>query len=98
MREYQPPPAMPSVSAGRIEMAERHSRDIGNQPSEIGEDIEQDEPDDELRRRDAGEGEHHDALSALAAPGGGEDARRNADQQLEEDGAGISSSVAGRRP
>ena len=54
---------------------------------EVGEYIEQEKPDDELRRRDAGERQHHGRLVGRgAAPRGGEDARRDADEKLGEDG------------
>ena len=55
---------------------------------EVGEDIEQGEPDDELRRRDRDEGQRHRHLvGAAAAAAGGIDPGRDADHQLGQDGA-----------
>ena len=53
MREYQPAPRMPSVSAGRTRCAERAVA-AHRKPVEVHrEDVEQQDADHELRRRDA---------------------------------------------
>ena len=52
-----------------------------------GEQVEQQQADDELRRRDADETQHHDHLVGRSvAPGRRVDAGGQAEQQLEEDG------------
>ncbi len=86
MRAYQPAPRRPSVKGrqhhmgGRAEAAHR-------EPAEgCGEDVEQEQCHDELRRRNAHEGQRHDgAIGETVAPDGGERAEEEAERHLDQD-------------
>ena len=99
MREYQPAPRMPRVSAGRTRCA-RRAVAAHREPVEMhGEDVEQQHADHELRRRDADEGERPSApgrrgCRARARRGGPWSGRSTSSKKIAPT---ISSSVAGRR-
>ena len=68
MREYQPPPARPSVTAGRMRWRERAVAAERKPAEQIGKDVEERQPEHELRRRDGDEGEHHGDLVGRRGP------------------------------
>ena len=89
IRAYQPPPRIPKVSAGSTRCGEGAIA-ADREPAELDrEHVEQEDSDHELRRRDRRErGDHQDPVDRTAAVGRGDDPGAQADEQLDDDGAG----------